>query len=204
MSSTKAPLVCHDCDALLEMPELAEGEKATCPRCVAVLVTRGRNSLHRTAAFAMASAVLFVVANAFPFLTLRAGFRESQMLLWQSATGLAEQGYGYLGAAVSIFVVGAPALLIGGLLYIILPLLRNRRPPAAIPLCRWVLRARRWNMMEVFLLGVLVSLLKLGKLATLMLGTSFWALVALIICLTAALASIHPRELWRRIELARP
>lgn len=197
------PLVCHDCDVLLELPKLAEGEKAICPRCIAVLLTRGRNSLHRTAAFAMASAVLFLVANWFPFLTLQAGLRESQMLLWQSATGLAAEGYTFLGAAVSVFVIGAPILLIGGLLYLVLPLLWDRRLPGAVPICRWVLRARRWNMMEVFLLGVLVSLLKLGKLATLTLGTSFWALVALIICLTAALSSIHPRELWRRIELAK-
>lgn len=185
------------------MPELAEGEKAVCPRCVAVLMSRGRNSLHRTAAFAMASAFLFFVANWFPFLTLRAGFRESQMLLWQSATALSQQGYPYLAAAVAVFIVGAPALLISGLLYVVLPLLWERQLPGATAICRWVLHARRWNMMEVFLLGVLVSLLKLGKLATLLLGTSFWALVALIICLTAALASIHPRELWRRIDLAR-
>lgn len=204
LSSSTAPLVCHDCDALFAMPELAEGEKAVCPRCVGVLITRGRNSLHRTAAFAMASAVLFIVANAFPFLTLRAGFRESQMLLWQSATGLGTEGYPYLGAAVSVFIIGAPVLLISGLLYIVLPLLWNRLLPGAIPLCRWVLSARRWNMLEVFLVGVLVSLMKLGKLAELMLGTSFWAFVALIICLTAALASIHPRELWRRIDLVRP
>lgn len=202
-TASNSPLVCHDCDALLEMPELAPGERATCPRCVSLLITREHNALHRTAAFAMASAVLFVVANSFPFLTLRAGFRESQMLLWQSATGLADQGYPYLATAVSIFIIGAPVLLIAGLLYVVLPLLWNRRLPAAASLCRWVFRARRWNMMEVFLLGVLVSLLKLGKLASLMLGTSFWALVALIICLTAALGSIHPHELWRRIELAR-
>ena len=185
------------------MPKLAEGEKAVCPRCVAVLFTRGRKSVHRAAAFAMAAAVLFVVANSFPFLTMRAGFRESQMLLWQSATGLGAEGDPALAVAVSVFIVGAPALLIIGLLYINLPLLWNRRLPGSITLCRWVLHARRWNMMEVYLLGVLVSLLKLGKLATLMVGTSFWALVALIICLTAALASIHPRELWDRIEEAR-
>jgi len=196
-------LVCHDCDALLAMRELEEGEKAICPRCVNVLFTRGCNSLHRTAAFAMASAVLFVVANSYPFLTMRAGFRESQMLLWESATGLGAEGSPYLAAAVSVWIVGAPALLIGGLLYVVLPLLWERRLPGAVPLCRWVLHARRWNMMEIFLLGVLVSLLKLGKLATLMLGTSFWAFVVLIICLTAALASIHPRELWDRLEAAR-
>src|SRR3954470_19914224 len=101
-TTSTRPLICHDCDAILEMPQLEEGEKASCPRCIAVLIARGRNSLHRTAAFAMASAILFVVANAFPFLTLRAGLRESQMLLWQSATGLAQQGYPYLGTAVSI------------------------------------------------------------------------------------------------------
>ena len=198
------PLVCHDCDALLEPAELHEGEKAICPRCVSVIVARGRNSIQRTAAFAVASAVLFVVSNCFPFMTMRAGFRESQMLLWQSASGLAAGGYPSLAVAVSIFIIAAPALLIGGLLYIVVPLLWGRRLPGMIALCRWVFRARRWDMTEVFLLSVLVSLMKLGSLATLTLGTSFWAFVALIICLTAGMASLHPRELWARIEEARP
>ena len=43
---------------------------------------------------------------------------------------------------------------------------------------------------------------KLGKLATLTLGISFWAFVGLIICLTAALMSIDYRELWTRLEEA--
>jgi paraquat-inducible protein A len=197
-------LVCHDCDALLAPAELEEGEKAVCPRCVSVIVSQGRNALHRTAAFAMAAAVLFVVSNSFPFLTMRAGFRESQMLLWQSATGLGAGGYPALAVAVWVFIVAAPALLIGGLLYIVMPLMWGRRLPGTIALCRWVFRARRWDMTEVFLLSVLVSLMKLGSLAELTLGTSFWAFVALIICLTAAVASLHPRDLWRRIEEARP
>ena len=195
-------LVCPDCDVLLDSPPLQEGEKAICPRCVYPLMSHERNSMHRTAALAMAAGVLFIVSNCFPFMTLRAGFRESEMMLWQSASGLEEQGYPYLAFGVSIFVLIAPMLLISGLLYLLLPLLWERRLPGAIPLCRWVLAARRWNMIEIFLLGALVSLLKLGKLAELSLGTSFWSFVALILCLTAALASIHPRELWTRLEMA--
>lgn len=195
-------LACPDCDALLEAPALQEGEKAICPRCVAPLLSREPDSLQRTAAFAFASALLFIVSNCFPFMTLEAGFRRSEMLLWQSASGLAEQGYPYLAGAVSIFILVAPILLIGGLIYLIVPLHWNRRLPGAFWFCRYVLGARRWNMLEVFLLGALVSLLKLGKLATLTLGISFWAFVVLIICLTAALASIHPRELWARLEMA--
>lgn len=184
------------------MPRVELGEKVICPRCVALLLSYSHNALHRTAAFAFASALLLAVSNCFPFMTLEAGFRRSEMLLWQSASGLQEQGYPYLAAAVSFFIIFAPGLLILGLLYLIVPLLWNRRLPGAMLLCRCVLAARRWNMIEVFLVGALVSLLKLGKLATLTLGTSFWAFVALILCLTAALASIHPRELWERLELA--
>lgn len=195
-------LACPNCDALLPAPALEEGEKAVCPRCVASLLTLHRDSLQRTAAFAFASALLFIVSNCFPFMTLEAGFRHSEILLWQSASGLADQGYPYLAFAVSIFIIVAPTLLICGLLYLVVPLHWNRRYPGAIITCRWVLGARRWNMTEVFLLGALVSLLKLGKLATLTLGISFWSFVGLILCLTAALGSIHPRELWTRLEMA--
>ena len=196
-------IACHDCDALVDTPELHPGQKVVCPRCSALLFSFQHNSLERTAAFALAAALLFVVSNLFPFLTLRAGFRESQMHLWQSVSGLGEQGYPYLAAAVAIFILAAPALVIIGLLYLIVPLINQRRLPGAIVLGRWTHRARRWNMAEVFLVGVLVSLMKLGNLATLTLGTSFWSYVGLIVCLTAAIASIHPRELWLRLEQAK-
>jgi paraquat-inducible protein A len=47
-----------------------------------------------------------------------------------------------------------------------------------------------------------VSLLKLGTVATLTLGTSFWAFVGLMICLVAALTVIDYTELWEQLEIA--
>ncbi len=196
-------LACPDCDALFDVPVVHEGDQVRCPQCGATLFHARENSVHRAAALAVAALFLFLVANAFPFMTLRAGFRESQMLFSQSVSGLEADGSPYLGVIVGVFTLGAPTLIIGGLLYLLLPLMAGRRLPGAIPLCRWVYRARRWNMVEVFLLGALVSLLKLGKLATLTLGISFWAFVGLIVCLTAALSSIDYRELWNRLEHAR-
>lgn len=57
-------------------------------------------------------------------------------------------------------------------------------------------------MIEVFLLGVLVSLLKLGHLAELHFGVGFWAFAALMFCMAAAVAAIDKRELWDRLEVA--
>ncbi len=196
-------IACHDCDTLFDAPSLQEGERVVCPVCNATIFTFQPNALHRAAAYVVASAVLFFVANIFPFLTLKKDLRQNDMLLYESVSGLIDQGYTYLAVAVAVFTLVAPTLLILSLLYLLLPLLRDRRLPGSVPLCRLVSTARRWQMLDVYLLGVLVSLLKLGKLATLTLGTSFWAFVALIICLTLSVASIHHHDLWTRIEKAR-
>jgi paraquat-inducible protein A len=197
-------LACPECDALFRAPSVGEGERVVCPRCRGKLFSRRPNFVHRATALVLAAMVFFIVANSFPFLTLRADYRESYMHLSGSVSGLEEQGYLVLATMVGAFTLGAPVLLMGALLYILVPLLHERRWPWALPLCRVIHEARRWNMVEVFLLAVLVSLLKLGKLATLTLGTSFWAFVGLIVCLTAALAVIDQAELWEKLEAAQP
>ena len=201
-SGDSRQLACHDCDTLFTAPALREGERIVCPVCGATLFTFQPNSLHRASAYVVASAVLFFVANIFPFLTLKKDLRQNEMLLYESVSGLVDQGYAYLAVGVAVFTLVAPALLILSLLYLLLPLLGERRLPGAVTLCRLVSTARRWQMLDVYLLGVLVSLLKLGKLATLTLGTSFWAFVALIICLTLSVSSIHNQDLWARLEHA--
>jgi paraquat-inducible protein A len=206
MESPDSPyyFACLDCDALYSVPMLREGERALCPRCHANLFSRRANFVHRAAALVIAAAFFFILANAFPFLILRANYRESYMHLSGCISGLQEQGFPVLAAMVGIFTLGAPTLLIIALSYVLVPLLRERRLPWALPFCRAIHEARRWNMVEVFLLGVLVSLLKLGNLATLTLGPSFWAFVGLIVCLIAALAAIDQAELWARLEAAQP
>jgi paraquat-inducible protein A len=197
-------LACPDCDALFAPAEVREGERVICPQCDARLYSRRPNFVHRAAALVSSAGFFLILANAFPFLTLQADYRESNMVLAGSVSGLEAQGFPILAAMVALFTLAAPSLLIATLLYVLVPLLRGRRLPWALHLCRAIHEARRWNMVEVFLLGVLVSLLKLGKLATLTLGTSFWAFAGVIVCLTGALATIDHAELWDELEAARP
>jgi paraquat-inducible protein A len=152
----------------------------------------------------VAAAIFFLLANLFPFMTLKADYRESDMRLAGSMTGLAQQGFPVLAGLVGIFVLAAPAFLLGALLYILIPLIRGERRRWSLPLCRAMDEARRWNMVEVYLLGALVSLLKLSKLATLTLGVSFWAFVGFVLCLASAWTIIDPSELWRKLEEAQP
>jgi paraquat-inducible protein A len=204
ISASSSYIACPDCDALFAAPEVREGERATCPRCNANLLSRRANFVNRSSALVFAAVFFFVLANAFPFLTLKADYRESDMHLAGSVSGLEQQGFPVLAGMVGVFVLAAPTVVMSALLYVLLPLLRGRRLPWARHICRAMFEARRWNMVEVFLLGAVVSLLKLGKLATLTLGASFWAFIGLILCLAAALSVTDPAELWEKLEEAQP
>ncbi|MEO6786694.1 MAG: paraquat-inducible protein A [Chthoniobacteraceae bacterium] len=159
--------------------------------------------MHRAAALAVSAAIFFIVANMYPFVALKAGGEVSSIVLAQSVSALKANGSPWLAGAVAVFILGAPLLMISGMLYLLLPLLRGRRLPGATRVCRAVYGSDIWNMIEVFLLGVLVSLIKLSDIATVTLGVSFWAFVGLIVCLAASVAAIEPRDLWDRLEEAR-
>jgi paraquat-inducible protein A len=197
-------LACPDCDCLFGTPETSEGDRVVCPRCSSHLLTRRTNFVSHATALVIAAAVCFLLANIFPFMTLKADYRESDMLLVGSMTGLAQQGFPLLAVMVGMFLLAAPTFLLGAMLYILLPLVCGERRRWSRHLCRAMFEARRWNMVEVYLLGALVSLLKLGKLATLTLGVSFWAFVAFILCLASAVTILDPAELWRKLEGAQP
>src|ERR1700738_2958290 len=138
MEIANSPLLlsCPDCDALFSAPVIRADERVVCPRCCANLFSRPPNFVHRATALVVAAAFFFILANAFPFLTLRADYRESEMHLAGCVSGLEEQGLPVLAAMVGVFTLAAPTLLIGVLLYVLVPLLRERRLPWALPICR--------------------------------------------------------------------
>jgi paraquat-inducible protein A len=197
-------IACPDCDGLFTAPRVPAGERTICPRCRAHLLTHRPDFVSHSTALVLAAAFFFLMANGFPFMTLKSDYRESDLLLVGSVTGLQQQGFPILAGMVGTFMLAAPAFLIGAMLYLLLPLLYGRRLRWALPLCRAMQEARKWNMVEVYLLAALVSLLKLGKLATLTLGVSFWAFVGLILCLASAVSIIDQSELWRKLTEARP
>lgn len=193
---------CHFCDALHEAPDLEEGREARCETCGAVLYRNRSNSLERVVAFGLAALVLMLVAHTFPFISLETRGARAEMTLVSAAVVLMERGSQLLGLAVGVFTLVAPTVLAAGSVYVCLPLLWGKRWPGAVGVTRLVQRLEQWAMVEVFFLGVLVSLLKLVKLADVHLGVAFWAMAAVMVCLAGVMAGIDRRELWDRLEVA--
>jgi len=133
---------------------------------------------------------------------MEAAGNHTELSLLESARILIEDGNVILSFLSVFFTIIAPLILTGGLLYIAAPLSYGKALPGSIALTRLIQHSEPWSMLEVFLLGFLVSLLKLGHVADLHFGIGLWALVALVLCIAGTMGGIDRRELWDRLELA--
>ena len=65
---------------------------------------------------------------------------------------------------------------------------------------RWLRNIQPWSMMEVFMVGVLISIVKLGKMAEIIPDTAVFCFMGLIFVMAACLASLDPHEVWKTWE----
>ena len=193
-------IACHECDLLYKRQPLPRGGTARCIRCGAKLYSRKRNSLDRVLALTIAGLVLFFVANVYPLLTFRLEAQAQETTLISGVMALYDQGMWIVAAVVFFTSVLIPLLQLTGMLYVILPLKFNRRPWALPLFFRIVGSFKPWGMMEVFMLGILVSFVKLAKMATLIPGIALFAFLVLIFVLAASAASLDPHIVWERSE----
>ncbi len=195
-------LACPDCDLVQRLPDLEPGASARCPRCDLELWRRRDDSRHRTLPLTLAAAVLYLVANAFPMLSLTALGREASTTVLGGAEQLWRDGLEIVAGLVLFTAVIAPALQIGFMLAILLGAHRERPASWVGTLLRHHPTTRIWSMIEVMMLGVLVALIKIAELATVIPGVAMFALGGLVFLLAAIQASFDPRQVWERVEWA--
>jgi len=72
--------------------------------------------------------------------------------------------------------------------------------PFTKPMLKLLTRLSPWGMMDVFFLGILVSLVKLVALADIALNTGFYAFLLLIVAYAAAMSSLDMHTLWEGLR----
>ena len=193
-------IACHECDLLQQRISLSTKSKAQCGRCGAVLYRNIPDSIDRTIALTIAGLVLFVCANLFPFLAFEVSGQSVQATLISGAVALYKQGMWEVAGLVIFTCVAAPLAQLLFMLYIFIPLKFNRLPYATAKAFRFLREMQSWNMIEVFMVGILVALVKLTKMAVIVPGLALWSFMGLIVVLTAAAAAIDPELVWYKVE----
>lgn len=195
---------CLSCDLLHRRTPLRTGEVARCARCGAVLETRKPATVDRVLAASVAMVALVTLAVTGPFLTLRELGLERTVSLLDAATALGA-GFSPLGALLLATIAGLPVVRALAHLYVLGPWrLGLGMPRGAARAFRWSSRLRPWAMAEIFMIGVLVSMVKIAGIATLSPGPAFWALGGAVAVLAVENAVLCRETIWRLIEEAAP
>ena len=194
-------MACHECDLIHRIQSLADKEVAKCSRCGAGLYRHKRNSLDRTLALTVAGLTVFVVANSFPFLLMKIGAQVQKSTLFTGIKELWAAGMWEVSLVVLLTTILIPLAQLIGLFYVLLPLKLGRKPWMLAAVFRMVQSLSPWSMMEVFMLGILVSVVKLAGMATIVPGISLFAFLALIFILAASAASLDPHLIWDQVEI---
>jgi len=204
MSATvpKAKLIaCHECDLLQRETPLPLGGEVCCVRCGGELYRSRPHSLELTLALTAGAIVLFVIANAFPIVGLKLQGQVIQTTLFHTVQNLWDEDMKSVSMLVFVTTMLMPALQLFALTYLLLPLRLGRVPQYYALVFRMLQAVRPWGMVEVFMLGVLVSLVKLAHLAGVVPGVALWSFGALMLLLAAVAAVFDPRELWAKMSV---
>jgi paraquat-inducible protein A len=196
-------LACPDCDLLNRVPALAAGESASCRRCESTLSRNPPDSITRCIALNFTAILLYTVTCTSPFLSFGKSGIVTHTRLFSGIIGLYQDGMYFLAAAVSFTTVVVPVFMLASLCYLLLPLRVNVRLPGSEYLLRAIMQLQPWNMVEIFMIGIIVSGVKLQKMAALQPGLGAWAFILLVFVMTAIVAYMEPRVLWERLERAR-
>ena len=196
-------IACHECDLLQREVPLPRGGIVRCVRCKAELYRSHPHSFERTTALTLGAIVLFVIANCFPIVGLKLQGQLIQTTLFDTVQTLWNEDTKSVSALVFVTTIFMPALQLAALSYLLLPLRWGWAPAHFGRVFRTMQAVRPWGMVEVFMLGVLVSLVKLAHLAGVVTGVALWAFAALMFVMTAISATLDSRDLWARVAAAR-
>ncbi|RQR39302.1 paraquat-inducible protein A [Burkholderia sp. Bp9143] len=188
-------IACHECDALLHKPHLAHREIARCPRCDALLYRDSTTQIERITALAVAALVTFVIAQTFPILEMDLNGTRVQTTLIGAIDALWHQDMEIVGVIVFCSTVLFPLVEMAALLYVLLPIRRGVVPPGLNFVLRTIQLVRPWGMIEVFMLGILVTIVKMVSLAKVVPDAALFAFGALTL-MTAVVLMFDPRTLW--------
>jgi len=196
-------VACPSCDLLYTRQILQRGEFARCQRCQYVLQTCKPLSVDRTLAAVLAGIVLLLISLCLPFLSLsRAGISSSISVI-DAVESLWKSNMSWLGILTLGFIILLPLLrlvLLGWVLWgIRFDHIASKSMRVAF---RWAVRLEPWAMADIFMVGVVVSLVKISSVANLQAGLAFWSLLALIGVLVLINLTLCRDTVWYKLSPA--
>lgn len=193
-------VACHECDLLMRKPRLAPGEKAQCPRCGYELYAHRHNVVQRSLALVIAALLLYVPANFLPIMQLDLMGQSSDDTVWSGVLGLFDTGMQGVAVVVFLCSMGIPLLKLICQLLVLLSIRWCIGRSYGLLLYRIYHHLRDWGMLEVYLMGVLVAIVKLADMASITVGLGLVCFIALLLIQVWLEVVMSPHQIWQALS----
>lgn len=187
---------CHSCG---KVSEVALGR---CPRCGSHLHLRKPASVQRTLALMAAAALLCIPAHLLPVMTVVEIGVVTPNTIVGGMLSFWESGAYPIALVIFTASILIPLLKIFALSWLCAAATGWVHPsPAGLGRLYWFTELLgRWSMIDIFVVGILVSVVQLGNYMTITPGPGALAFACVVVLTMLAAMSFEPRLLWDRLD----
>jgi len=193
---------CPACGCLLQEQEPHEAMTYRCPRCLAKVYMRQRQSLSRTWALLITSIILYIPANLYPIMYVGSLTADRSDTIFSGIIHLISLGHAGIALIVFLASIVVPLLKMLVLLLLLLSVQ-----------FQWPLNAReqtrlyqitdhigRWSMLDLYVIGLMVALVNFGASASVTAGPAATPFMLVVLLSIFTVRTFDPRLIWDQYE----
>ena len=186
---------CHICGQVVDMTNC---ETSICPRCNSLVYFRKPNSIKRAWAFLIAAFIMYIPANTERLMYTNSFGKESSDTILSGVLYFLEHGDWHLAIVIFVASVMLPLLKMVTLAYILISVQRgvSNRKSEKMRLYRYAEFLGKWSMLDIFVVGLMATLVQLGSLTKIVPGPACLAFGSVVVLTMFAEMAFDPKLIW--------
>ena len=191
---------CHGCDLLVEEGNIPPRSKATCPRCGSFLYEPKENTVNNSLALVVTGLLILWPAISMPIIEMTILGDTSFNSLLNAVMKIYEAGYSWVAFVVFFTSILAPTAKLLVLLTVLLHIKFKRHTKLLPRLFRYYVKLDTWEMLDVYIIAMLVSVIKLFDIAAIHGGLGLYCFVGLLLTSILVTVKLDKKQIWESIE----
>ena len=192
--------ICPYCDNISLVESIEEGERVCCTNCGEVLTSIVKNPIIIPFIYACVSIFLFICSEILPFLGINKMGITANMSLMETATSMFVDNYEFLAVFIYCNMQLFPILCLICIIFvygsILLKIKSNFFTKKAIKL---FFHLKEWSMVEVFMIAILVSMIKLVSMVDIKIGDGFITFCLFLFFYVKTVSSVDKNYIWSKL-----
>jgi paraquat-inducible protein A len=191
---------CPDCDLLLDDRKSIRNHALLCPRCGKTLHKEISDSVTKTLVLSITGLLLYLPAVSLPLLTFKTlGFSDTGSVI-ESVIQLFTSGYYFVSFMVLLSAVVFPLVLLGSIFIVSFEMKRDRSPSYLKKLFKLHLHLEEWAMVEVYLLGIMITIIKMADAADIVFESGIFCFTGLVLICMGTSTIIDRKRFWAFLD----